>query len=50
MTYLIDSGWLAQAALTVILVGLLIGGILLLAVGVRDLARDVWHFLHPRSH
>jgi hypothetical protein len=50
MTYLIDSGWFAQACLTVVLIGLLIGGILLLTVGLRDLARDFWDFLHPRPH
>jgi hypothetical protein len=45
-----DVAWFAQAALTVVLFVLLIGGILLLAVGFRDLARDFWHFLHARPH
>lgn len=49
-SYLVDSGWFAQAGLTVILMGLLIGGILLIAMAVQGLARDLWHFLHPHSH
>jgi hypothetical protein len=47
--YLTDSGWLPEAALSLILVALLIGGILLLISGIKDLVRDFWHFLHPRS-
>jgi hypothetical protein len=50
ITYLIDSSWFAQAALTVLLMALLMGGILLLAAGVRNLIRDFWQFLHPHSH
>ena len=50
MVFRFDAAWFAQAALTVALFGLLIGGVLLLAAGVRDLARDFWHFLHARPH
>jgi len=50
ITYLIDSSWFAGAALTVLLMGLLIGGILLLTAGVRNLVQELWQFLHPRSH
>ena len=50
ITYLIDSSWFAGAALTVLLMGLLIGGILLLTAAVRNLVQELWQFLHPRSH
>jgi hypothetical protein len=40
--YLLDSTWFAQTALIVTLLVLLAGGILLLAVGVKDLAQDFW--------
>jgi hypothetical protein len=47
---LIDNAWFALSALTVILVVLLVGGVLLLAFGVKDAIRDFWNFLHARSH
>jgi hypothetical protein len=50
LIYSFDAPWFAQAALTVTLFLLLISGVLLLAAGFRDLARDFWHFLHARPH
>ena len=45
-----DSAWVAQAGLTVILMLLFVSGLLLLALGARDLIRDFRHFLRVRSH
>jgi hypothetical protein len=40
-----DSGWLAQVGLTVILLLMLITGVTLLLLAVRDLIRDLRHHL-----
>ncbi len=45
-----DSPWFAQAGLTIILMLLLVGGILLLVFGTRDLIRELRHSLHAGSH
>ena len=46
----VDDSRLAQTGLIFILFLLLASGILLLAIGIRDLIRDFRHFLHVRSH
>ena len=43
------DSWIAQTGLTLILVILLAGGILLFVLGIRDLIRDLRHFLRVRS-
>ena len=43
------DSWIAETGLTLILVILLAGGILLFVLGIRDLIRDLWHFLRVRS-
>jgi hypothetical protein len=44
-----DSGWLAQAGLTVILLLMFITGVILLLLACRDLIRDLGHYLGDRS-
>ena len=43
------DSWIAETSLTFILILLLIGGIFLVVLGIRDLIRDFRHFLHARS-
>jgi hypothetical protein len=43
------SSWFVTTGLIVILAILLVGGILLLVLGIRDLIRDFRRFLRPRS-
>ena len=43
------DSWLAETGLTLIMVILLIGGILLFVLGIRDLIRDLRRFLRLRS-
>jgi hypothetical protein len=45
-----DDSWLATAGLTVLLISLLVGGVFLLLLGIRDLIRDFRRFLQARSH
>jgi hypothetical protein len=45
----VNYDWFAQTGLTVTLIVLLIGGITILTVGVRDLLRDLWQW-HLQSH
>jgi hypothetical protein len=44
-----DSSWIATIGLSALLILLLLGGIVLLVLGVRDLARDLRHHFHVRS-
>ena len=44
-----ESSWIATVGLSALLILLLLGGIVLLVLGVRDLARDLRHHLHARS-
>ena len=44
------DNWLARTALVVFLVLLLVTGIVLLFLGLRDLARDLHHPVQARSH
>jgi hypothetical protein len=46
----LDNQWFALSGLTMILVVLLVSGILLLALGVKDLVRDFWNLLHAPPH
>jgi hypothetical protein len=50
ISLLAGDTWFAKAALTVSLLLLLITGLGLLALGVRDLFRDLRHILHARLH
>ena len=49
VAFAVDNLWLAQTGLIVILILLLVSGILLLMLGIRDLMRDLRHFLQERS-
>ena len=44
-----NGSWFVTIGLSALLILLLIGGIALLALGVRDLVRDMRHHLHARS-
>jgi hypothetical protein len=44
------GSWFAQTALMAVLFVLLISGIVLLLVGMRDLVRDFRHYLDMRTH
>jgi hypothetical protein len=44
----INDDWFAQTALGVILAILLVGGVAILAIGLRHLVRDLWQW-YPRS-
>jgi hypothetical protein len=44
------DNWLARTALVVSLVLLLVTGVVLLSLGLRDLARDVRHSVQAGSH
>jgi hypothetical protein len=44
-----NDDWFAQTALGVILAILLVGGVAILAIGLRHLVRDLWQW-YPRSH
>jgi hypothetical protein len=46
----LDDYWLASIGLSVILVGLLLGGLVILLLGLRDLVHDGRYYLHARSH
>jgi hypothetical protein len=50
LSFVADDTWFVKTALTVILALLLVTGILLLGLGLRDLARDFRHMLHKRLH
>ena len=50
LSFAADERWFVKAALIVILILLLVTGIVLLLLGLRDLARDLRHLLHERSH
>jgi len=41
-----ENSWVATIGLGAVLVLLLLGGVVLLVLGVRDLVRDVRHYLH----
>jgi hypothetical protein len=43
------DSWIAQTGLTLVLVILLVGGIVLFVLGIRDLIRDFRRFLRLRS-
>ena len=45
-----ENTWLTQTALTLILILLLVVGIVIFAMGLRDLVHDLWHTLHDASH
>ena len=45
----INNDWFAETGLTVTLIVLLIGGIAILTIGVRDLLRDLWQW-HLQAH
>ena len=44
-----DSSSVAGIGLVAVLISLLVGGIVLLGLGIRDVARNFGHFLHARS-
>lgn len=44
------DSWIAQTGVTFVLILLLVGGILLIVIGIRDVIRDFRRFLHERSH
>jgi hypothetical protein len=46
----LDDYWLASIGLSVILVGLLLGGLVILLLGLRDLVHDGRYYLHARLH
>jgi hypothetical protein len=46
----LDDYWLASIGLSVILVGLLLGGLVILLLGLRDLVHDSRYHLHARLH
>jgi hypothetical protein len=45
-----EDTWFVKAALTGVLLLLLIAGVVLLLFGLRDLIRDFRHLLQERSH
>ena len=45
-----ENFWLAQTGLFFILILLLVSGVFLLLLGIKDLIRDFRHFLQIRSH
>ena len=49
VTFSVEGSWFAQTGLTVMLMLLLIGGVVVLLVGVRDLVRDLWHLYQGRN-
>ena len=40
----VNNDWLPETGLTVTLIVLLVGGIAILTIGVRDLLRDLWQW------
>jgi hypothetical protein len=46
----LDDYWLASIGLSVILVGLLLGGLVILLLGLRDLVHDGRYYLHACLH
>jgi hypothetical protein len=49
LSFTATDSWIAETGLTLLLILLLVGGIFLLVVGIRDLIRDVRRFLRVRS-
>jgi len=46
----VGDNWLAKTALLVVLVLLLVTGVVILSLGLRDLAHDLRHSVQARSH
>jgi hypothetical protein len=46
----VGDNWLAKTALLVVLILLLVTGVVILSLGLHDLARDLRHSVQARSH